>query len=148
MPGARLSTLSSSFCLYLPKLRCHRDAVLKRRGSTEFSRVLSCSLEHLSNSSCCRDATSPPRWHRVLKPSECHEFASRANEAPTRRSLACCYLQMTGLWLLAPLPPLLCSIKMPCSCCVTDFQTCGRSAILIFLYLPSAISQLHGTGLQ
>lgn len=150
MPGARLSTLSTCFSLHLPKLRCHRDVLLKGRGSTRFTRVPSCSLERLCSLTWCRDATTPPppRLHRALKPSEHSALASGANEAPTCRSLVCCYLQTARLRLLASLPPLLCGTEMPCACCGTDFQTCGRSAILIFLYLPAAVSQLRGTGLQ
>lgn len=51
-----LSTLSICFCLNLPKLMCHRDAFLKWRGSTRFTRVLLCSLGHLCSWSLCRDA--------------------------------------------------------------------------------------------
>lgn len=148
MPGARLSTLSTCFCLNLPKLRCHRDDLLKGRGSTGFTRMPVVQPGALVLPESLQRCHHLPKLRRVLKPSEHCAFASGANEALTCCSLVCCYLQTARLWLLASLPPLLCGIKMPCACCVTDFQTSGRSAILIFSYLPAAVSQLRGTGLQ
>lgn len=146
MPRARLPTLSSCFCLNLPKLGCHRDAFLKQRGSTRFTKVLLCSLGHLCSWSLCRDATCSMMAQR-FETLRTLWFASGADEAPTlaRSHAATCKQHVFGTSSLPPLPY---SIKMPHACCVTDLQTCGHSAILIFLYLPSAISELRGKELQ